>query len=161
MKRKTIPLLLVIFLLSGQTSWALAQQTATGSDWSAVQRIGTDEKVIVKRTDGKEFKGRMIEATDSTLRIDRDGKPFDIPRAEVRQVHVITGKAEKGKWTLIGAGLGAAAGTGIGATKYRSDRDDYGIYIYMGALIGVGAGAVGGLLFGQSKRSRELIYSVN
>ena len=161
MKRKTLPLLLVVFLLSGQASWAVAQQTPTGSNWSAVQRIGTDEKLVVKRKDGKEFKGRMIEATDATLRIDRDGKPFEIPRADVQQVHVITGKAKKGKWTLIGAGIGAAAGTGIGATKYRSDRDDYGIYIYMGALIGVGAGAVGGLLFGQSRRSRELIYSVN
>ena len=161
MKRKTIPLLLVVFLLSGQMSWAVAQQTPTGSAWSAVQRIGTDEKLVVKRTDGKEVKGRMIEATETTLRIDRDGKPFDIPRSDVRQVHVITGKAEKAKWALIGAGIGGATGTGIGATKYRSDRDDYGIYIYMGTLIGVGAGAVGGLLFGQSRRSRELIYSVN
>ncbi len=161
MKRKTLPLLLVVFLLSGQTSWTIAQQTSTGSDWSAVQRIGTDEKLVVKRTDGKEFKGRMIEATDATLTIDRDGKPFGIPRADVRRVHVISGKAEKGKWALIGAGLGAAAGTGIGATKYRSDRDDYGIYIYMGALIGVGAGAAGGLLFGQSRRDRKLVYSIN
>jgi hypothetical protein len=62
---------------------------------------------------------------------------------------------------LIGAGVGAAAGTGIGATKYRSDRDDYEIYIYMGALIGVGAGAVSGLIIGQSKRDRKLIYSTN
>jgi len=161
MKRKTLPLLLVIFLLSGQTSWAGAQQTATGSDWSAVQRVGTDEKLVVKRNDGKEFKGRMIEASETTLTIDRDGKPFSIPRNEVRRVQVISGKAEKGKWALIGAGVGAAAGTGIGATKYRSDRDDYGIYIYMGALIGVGAGAVGGLLIGQSKRDRKLIYSTN
>jgi hypothetical protein len=161
MKRKSLPLLLVVFILSGQTSWAVAQQTATGSDWSAVQRIGTDEKLVVKRADGKEFKGRMIEATETTLNIDRDGKPFGIPRAEVRRVHVISGKAEKGKWTLIGAGVGAAAGTGIGATKYRSDRDDYGIYVYMGALIGVGAGAVSGLLIGQSKRDRKLVYSTN
>jgi len=161
MKHKTLPLLLVVFLLSGHTSWTFAQQTATGSDWSAVQRIGTDEKLVVKRKDGKEFKGRMIEATETTLRIDRDGKPFDIPRVDVRRVQVISGKAEKGKWTLIGAGIGGAVGTGIGASKYRSDRDDYGIYVYMGALIGVGAGAVGGLLFGQSKRDRELVYSVN
>lgn len=161
MKRKTLPLLIVVFLLSGQTSWALAQQTPTGRDWSAVQRIGTDEKLVVKKTDGKEVKGRMIEASDTTLRIDRDGKPFDIPRPEVRQVHVIAGKAEKGKWALIGAGIGGGVGTGIGAAKYRSDRDDYGIYVYMGALIGIGAGAVGGLLFGQSKRERELVYSIN
>jgi ABC-type nitrate/sulfonate/bicarbonate transport system permease component len=46
----------------------------------------------------------------------------------------------------------------VGATKYRADRDDYGIYIYMGTLIGTGVGAVSGLLFGQSRRSRDLVY---
>jgi hypothetical protein len=161
MKRKLFSLLLVVLFLSSQTSWALAQQTPTGSDWSAVQRIGTDERLVVKKTDGKEVKGRMIEATDTTLRIDRDGKPFDIPRNEVRQVQLISGKAEKGKWALIGAGIGGGVGTGIGGAKYRSDRDDYGIYVYMGALIGIGAGAVGGLLFGQSRRDRKLVYSIN
>lgn len=161
MKRKALPLLVIIFLLSGQMSWAVAQQTPTGSDWSAVQRIGTDEKLIVKKTDGKQVKGRMIEATDTTLRIDRDGKPFEIARTDVRQVQLISGKAEKGKWALIGAGIGGGVGTGIGAAKYRSDRDDYGIYVYMGALIGLGAGAVGGLLFGQSRRERNLVYSIN
>ena len=161
MKRKILPLLILVFLLSGQTSWTVAQQTPTGRDWSAVQRIGTDERLVVKKTDSKEVKGRMIEASDTTLRIDRDGKPVEIPRADVRQVHVITGKAEKGKWALIGAGIGAGVGTGIGATKYRSDRDDYHIYVYMGALIGVGAGAVGGLIFGHSRRERELVYSIN
>lgn len=161
MKRNTLPLLLVLFLFSGQTSWAVAQQTASSNEWSAVQQIGTDEKLVVKRKDGKEFRGRMIEATDTTLRIDRDGKPFEIARTDVRQVQTISGKAEKGKWALIGAGIGGAAGTGIGASKYRSDRDDYGIYVYMGALIGVGAGAVGGLLFGQSRRDRKLVYFSN
>lgn len=161
MKRRILPLLAAIFLLSGQIPWAVAQQTPTGSNWSAVQSIGTDERLVVKKTDGKEVKGRMIEATETTLRIDRDGKPFEISRTDVRQVQVISGKAEKGKWTLIGAGIGAGVGTGIGATKYRSDRDDYGIYVYMGTLIGVGAGAVGGLLFGQSRRERKLVYSIN
>jgi hypothetical protein len=159
MKRKSLPLLLVVLLDSSQTSWAAI--TDPSSDWSAVQQIRTDEKLVVKKKDGKEFKGRMIEATETTLTIDRDGKPFGIQRDEVRRVHVISGKAEKAKWALIGAGVGGAVGTGIGAGKYRSDRDDYEIYIYMGALIGVGAGAVGGLLFGQNKRHRKLIYSVD
>lgn len=160
MKRKSLPLLLVVFLVASQTSWAAVEEPSL-SDWSAVQQIRTDEKLVVKKKDGKEFKGRMIDASETTLRIDRDGKPFEIPRAEVRRVHVISGKAEKGKWALIGAGVGAGVGTGIGAGKYRSDRDDYEIYIYMGALIGVGAGAVGGLLFGQSRRDRKLVYSVD
>jgi hypothetical protein len=161
MKCKSLPLLLVVFLVSAQTSWAVMQPETALNDWSNVQQIRTDEKLVVKRKDGKEFKGRMIEASETTLRIDRDGKSFEIPRAEVRRVEVISGKAEKGKWALIGAGIGAAAGTGIGAGKYRSDRDDYEIYIYMGALIGVGAGAVGGLLFGQSRRDRKLVYSTD
>ncbi len=159
MKRKTLPLLLVVFLVSGQTSWTIAQQSE--NSWTSVQRIGTDEKVVVKKRDGKELKGRMIEATEATLTIDRDGKPLGIPRGDVRSVHVITGQAEKGKWALIGAGLGGAAGSGIGAIKYSPDSDDSEIYIGMGLLLGVGAGAVSGLLFGRSKRKRELVYAVD
>src|SRR5688500_20383833 len=110
MKRKTLPLIVVVFLLSGQMSWGVAQQAATGSDWAAVQRIGTDEKLVAKKTDGKEVKGRMIEATDTTLRIDRDGKPFEMTRTEVRQVHAIAGKAARAKWASIGAGIGGRVG---------------------------------------------------
>jgi hypothetical protein len=79
----------------------------------------------------------------------------------VRQIYVTTGRAEKGKWSAIGAGIGAGAGTGIGAIKYSPDSDDSGIYVTMGLLIGTGVGAVSGLLFGQSKRSRELVYNGN
>lgn len=160
MRHKILPLLLVVFLVSTQTSWAVAQ-TGSFDNWTRVQQIGVDQKLVVKRKDGKEFKGRMIEASETTLTIDRDGKPFGIPRGEVRRVELITGKAEKGKWALIGAGIGGATGTGIGAVKYSPDSDDSEIYIAMGLLIGAGAGAVGGLLFGQSKRNRVLVYSVN
>src|SRR5688500_17444247 len=124
MKRKSLPLLLIVFLISGQTSWAVAQQTGPSDNWSAVQQIGTDEKIVVKRKDGKEFKRRMIEESDTTLRIDRDGKPLEVPRAEVRRVHVITGKAAKGKWALIGAGIGAGAVAWIGYAKYSPNVDD-------------------------------------
>ena len=157
MKSKSVSLLLVLLFLSSYSPLALAQQ-ASSNDWAVVQQLKTNEKLVVKKKDGKELKGEMIEASDSALTIDRDGKPLSIPRSDVRQVYVIEGKAEKGKWALIGAGIGAGAGTGIGATKYRSDRDDYGIYIYMGTLIGTGVGAVSGLLFGQSRRSRVMVY---
>lgn len=161
MKHKTLPLLLVVFLFSGQTSWTIAQQSGNTNSWTSVQRIGTDEKILVKRKDGKEIKGRMIEASETTLTIDRDGKPFAIARDDVRRVHVITGKAEKGKWALIGAGIGGAAGSGIGAVKYSPNVDDSELYIGMGLLLGVGAGAVSGMLFGRGKRKRELVYAVD
>lgn len=100
----------------------------------------------------------MIEASETSLTIDRDGKPLSIPRNEVRQVYVISGQAKKGKWALIGAGIGAGAGTGIGAVKYSPDSDDSEIWIGMGLLIGTGVSAVSGMLFGQSRRTRVMVF---
>lgn len=158
---KLIPLVLILALLSTHAPLALAQQSTATNNWSAVQQLKTNERLVVKQKNGKELKGLMIEATDNTLTIDRDGKPLSIPRADVRRVEVVEGKAAKGKWALVGAGIGAGAGTGIGYTKYSPDSDDSEIYIGMGLLIGAGAGAVGGLLFGQSRRKRVTVYSVD
>lgn len=157
MKHKPVTVLLALLLLTSYSPLVFSQQAAS-NNWSVVQQIKANEDIIVRRMDGKQFKGEMIEASDTSLTIDRDGKPFSIPRSDVRQVYVISGKAQKGKWALIGAGIGAGAGTGIGATKYDSNKDDYEIYIYMGTLIGTGVGAVSGLLFGQTRRNRTMVY---
>ena len=161
MKRKTLPLLLVLLLLSSHTPLAFSQQAPSLSDWAAVQQIKTNQRLFVRQKNGKEIKGRMIEATDTALTLDRDGKPFSIARGDVRQVHVVSGTAQKGKWALIGAGIGAGAGAGIGYAKYSPNSDDSEIYIPIGLLIGAGSGALGGMLFGQSTRKRELVYAAN
>lgn len=158
MRIKPLSLCLVFALWASQLPVAFGQQ-ANSNDWSAVQQIQTNAKLIVKQKNGKEIKGSMIEADDTTLTIDRDGKPFAIARTDVREVSIRTGKAQKGKWAAIGAGIGAGAGVGIGFTKYRSNWDDYEIYPVMGLLIGTGVGAVSGFVFGQSRRKRELVYS--
>src|SRR5678816_365561 len=161
MKHKTLPLLLVLVLLSSHAPLAFSQQTASLSEWTAVQHIKTNERLLVRQKNGKEIKGEMIEASDTALTIDRDGKPFSIARADVRQVHVVSGTAKKGKWALIGAGIGAGAGAGIGAAKYSDSVDDSQIYIPVGLIIGAGSGALGGLLFGATTRKRELVYAAN
>jgi hypothetical protein len=158
MRHKLLTLLLVPVLLSTNAPLVFSQQT---NNWSTVQALKTNEKLVVKQKDGREFKGEMIEASDTTLTIDRDGKPFSIARADVRNVHVIAGKAKKGKWALIGAGIGAGTGTAIGAAKYSPESDDSEIYAVIGLLIGAGTGAVGGLIFGQTRRNRTLVYATN
>ena len=157
MKHKSLPVILILLLVSCYSPLAFAQ-TASSNDWAVVQRLKTDEKLVVKQKDGKQVKGRMIEATDTTLTIDRDGKPTSIARADVRQVSVIEGKAQKGKWALIGAGIGAGAGAGVGAIKYSPDSDDSELWIPVGLMFGTGIGAVGGLLFGTSTRKRVMVY---
>jgi hypothetical protein len=158
MKQNILSLVLVLFLSAAQAPLAFCQSSSF-NDWGGVQRLRTNEKLVIKQKDGKEIKGGMIEATDTALTIDRDGKPLSIPRADVRQVHVIEGKAQKGKWAAIGAGVGAGAGAGIGAIKYSPDSDDSELFIAVGLMIGAGAGAVTGMLFGQSNRKRVLVYS--
>ena len=160
MKSKIVPLLLVLLLLSTHAPLAFSQSPSL-SEWASVQRIRTNERLFVRQQNGKEIKGRMIEASDTALTIDRDGKPFSIARGDVRQVYVVSGTAQKGKWALIGAGIGAGTGAGIGYAKYSPNSDDSEIYIYMGLLIGAGSGALGGMLFGQSTRKRELVYAAN
>ena len=158
MRIKPLSLCLVFAIWFSQVPVSFSQQ-ASSNNWSAVQQIRTNAKLIVKQKNGKEIKGSMIEANENTLTIDRDGKPFAIARADVREVSVSTSKAAKGKWAAIGAGIGAGAGAGIGFTKYRSNWDDYEIYPVMGLLIGTGVGAVSGFMFGQTRRKRELVYS--
>ena len=157
MKHKPISLLVALLLLASQTPLALAQR-ASSNDWAVVQQIRTSADLVVKKMDGRQVKGEMIEASDTTLTIDDDGKPVSIARTDVRQVYVIEGKAKKGKWAWIGTGIGAGAGAAIGAAKYSDAVDDSFIYVPMGMLIGSGIGAVGGLVFGASKRQRVMVY---
>ncbi len=156
MKLRTLPVILVLLLLSSHAPLAFAQ--ASSNDWTVVQQIKTNEKILVKQKNGREVKGSMIEANDTTLTIDRDGKPFSVPRADVRQVYVIEGKAQKGKWALIGAGIGAGVGAAIGAAKYSSRVDDSELWIPVGLMFGTAGGAVGGLLFGTSTRKRVMVF---
>ena len=158
MKTKAFSFLMSVALLLAQSSVALVQAQGSLQNWSAVQAVGVDERLIVKQKDGKTIEGKMIEANDTNLSLTRNGKVVNISRDSISTIQHSRGKAAKGKWAAIGAGIGAGAGTGIGAIKYDPNKDDYQIYIYMGTLIGTGVGAVSGLLFGQTRRNRTMVY---
>ena len=62
MKRKPVTLVLVLLLLSSQTPLIFAQQ-ASSNNWAVVQQIRASEDLVVRKMDGKQVKGEMIEAT--------------------------------------------------------------------------------------------------
>jgi hypothetical protein len=158
MKTKLFSLLLAGMLFMAQWPVALVQAQGSLHDWSVVQAVTTDERLIVKQKNGKTIEGRMIEASETNLTLACNSKVVNIPRADILEIQQSKGKAAKGRWALIGTGIGAAAGAGIGGAKASSIIDDGEIYILAGAVIGAGVGAVGGALFGASRRQRELIY---
>lgn len=161
MKTKIFSLLMLVAFFLAQSSVVLVQAQGSSTNWSAVQAVGVDERLIVKQKDGKTIEGKMIEANDTNLSLSRSGKVVNISRDSISQIQHSRGKAQKGKWAAIGAGIGAGTGAGIGGIKTRDSFDDGEIYVVAGTVIGAGAGAVGGLIFGASRRSRELIYQSN
>jgi hypothetical protein len=156
MKTRILSMLLAAAMFACQVPAAIAQRSL--HDWSGVQAVAADDVLIVKQKDGKTIEGKMIEASETNLTLSRNSNVVNISRDSIREIHHSKGKANKGKWALIGTGIGAAVGAGIGATKLTSDEDSQ-IYVTGGLLIGAGVGAVSGLLFGASRRQRTLIYT--
>jgi hypothetical protein len=156
MKTKVLSIMLMATLFLAQFPLAMAQGTASG--WAAVQAMPADERLIVKQKDGTTVEGRMIEASATNLTLSRNSKVVNISRDNIQQIQHSTGKAKKGKWALIGAGIGGATGAAIGASKVSPSRDDSEIWLPIGLAFGSGIGAVSGLLFGASRRQRTLIY---
>jgi len=136
---------------------ALGQRPAVG-DWSAVQSLSPDEQIVVSLKSGKEVKGKFLDAAGHGVTILRKGKHESFAKDTVAQIHHVKGKAKKGQWALIGAGIGAGTGFGIGQAKNSPPVDDGGIYPVMGTIIGASIGAASGFLFGETRRNRVLIY---
>ena len=128
------------------------------NDWSHVQSVAADESLSIKLKDGHKVSGKFSSANDSELTIIRKGKQQVVTKDTISEIYLLQRKAEKGKYAAIGAGIGAAAGGGIGAVKASHTSDDGGIYTVVGLAFGTGFGALGGLLFGAAKRKHVLIY---
>ena len=155
MKTKLISMMIAATLLTLQSGVALAQ----GRSWAAVQAVPADDRLIVKQKDGRTVEGKMIEANDTNLTLTRNQQVVNIARDNIAQVEHSVGKAKKGKWALIGAGVGGAAGAGIGLAKSNSLIDDGEIYIPVLTIFGAGIGAGVGAIFGATRRKREVIYT--
>jgi small nuclear ribonucleoprotein (snRNP)-like protein len=159
--RRTIALLnilLAVALIYSPVA-AAAQQSASSGDWGSVKAMPQGAELSIKLKDGQTVRGKLTSVTDTALSITgKNNRTETLDRNNISEVYQLRRKAEKGKYALIGAGVGAAIGGGIGVAKESSESDDSEILTVVGVLLGAGIGAVGGLLFGQGKRKRILIY---
>lgn len=149
-----IVIALVIGLLT-QTPVAFAQQRTVTDDWAAVKAVAPNDKLVIKLKDGKSVKGELSAVTEQELTIHRKNKSVTHSRDQIAQVYRVAGKPAKGKYALIGAGVGAAVGAGIGQSQVEPDAE---IHLMMGFLLGTGIGALVGMGWGASKRREVLIY---
>src|ERR1051325_4379555 len=127
-------------------------------DWAAVQALTPSDEIVITLKTEKEVKGKFLDAGAAEVSIERKGKRESVAKDTIAQIHLVKGKAKKGQWVAIGAGIGAGTGFGIGQAKNSPPVDDGEIYPVMGTIIGAGVGAATGYVFGISRRKRELIY---
>jgi len=149
-------LVAVALFISVLTPSVFAQQMVF-DDWTAVQSLTPSDQIVITLKTEKEVKGKFLDAGAGEVSIERKGKREAVAKDTISQIHLIKGKAGKGKWALIGAGVGAGTGFAIGQSKNHGG-DDQDIYPIVGALLGTGIGAATGYVFGISRRKRQLIY---
>ena len=117
-KRSLTAFIVATSLVLSLAPVALAQQPAMG-DWSVVQSLSPDEQIVISLKSGKEVKGKFLDAAGNELTVLRKGKHESFAKDTVAQIHHVKGKAKKGQWALIGAGIGAAAGFLFGETRRK------------------------------------------
>lgn len=158
--RRTIALLnifLAIALIYSPV--AAAQQSVSSGEWDSVKAVPQGNELIIKLKDGQTVRGKLTSVTDTALSITgKKNRTETLDRNDVSEVYQLRRKAEKAKYALIGAGVGAAVGGATGAAKNSPNIDDGEIYTMVGIPLGAGIGALAGLLFGQGRRKRVLIY---
>lgn len=138
---------------------AAAQQSALSVEWGSVKAVPLGDELVLKLKDGQSVRGKLTSVTDTALSMTvKNGNAETFYMNDVFQIYHSRRKSEKAKYALIGAGVGAAVGGGVGAAKNSPNIDDGEIYTMVGVPLGAGIGALVGLLFGQGRRKRVLIY---
>ena len=153
----TVLLLLFSFFLSTVT---VAAQSPNGN-WSRLTSVAAGTKLSVKLKSGKTLNGTLNSISDTTMSLQVKNAPVEVKREDVRTVHELRNKSA-GKAVLIGAAIGAGAGTALGVIADSNDDDTFfevkNEVIAGMAVVGAGIGALAGFFVGRSGSKRVLLY---
>ncbi|MFQ5663782.1 MAG: hypothetical protein ACE5HL_08120 [Terriglobia bacterium] len=127
------------------------------NDWNRLQNLpaGTELRVSLERA--RVFKGKLVSVTDDalTLRATWEGRKT-LSASQIVRIHrlhrdsVLDG-------TLIGLGVGAAAGAILGAAPEPGELTRVGAALFLG-VIGAGIGAATGAAVDYHRVELQLIY---
>lgn len=145
--KRSISALLVILLLS-----ELSFAKSNVHDWNNVRILDIGSTIVVKTKQGEKYEGKIELATASSLSI-----AVTVPRVmrqvidfRVDEIKEVRTKLSRGASTAIGAGIGLGIGIGLGQIADSKDKygEDPGLGKFVGGLLGVLWGAVGGMAIG-------------
>lgn len=139
-----------IVLLSLITSTAIANQKP--GDWKKVKKkIGSPVVVITKT--GQSLDGKLIDATDNSLKVEIQGQTQEVKSDDVQEVRIKkkTG-GNKAAWIGGFCAAGFAIGAAIGKAATPYDDSGWGPFGALGGgMIGAGGGCVIGAVIAGAR----------
>jgi len=123
---------------------ANAQQTKPIAQWANLNRLESGSEIRVGLTGGKTLVGFLQSATPDVVTINGATSQEAIPRQEVKLVS-LKRPGHRGRNTLIGLSIGAAAGLASGAAI---DRNNHGWFQNLGKEFFTPLGAIVGTVVG-------------
>jgi hypothetical protein len=153
---------LICFLWVLYSSSAIAESR---SDWAGLAHsptISADSEIEARTTDNKRYRGRFKAAEDDALVLVTASGEQRFARATVSRV-LVKKRGNRLRHTLIGLGIGAAAGFGLGAAAdARCTGDCIEGKRPLGKEVGTGLGALIGTIIGAALPSggwREVYHA--
>ncbi len=166
---------LLFGLLCHTPAAAIAQAAAPNSvtdPWETVKATPPGTELEVRLDDGKKLKGKLLEASDTALRLSRKDEITELDRATVLKVYRLFPRS--GNFTRFATSTGAALGAGVGVAAGLSSvfrgptfsgpgsrgptlRGPSPRFILL-PLAGAAFGGAGGYAIASRMRSRMLIY---
>jgi hypothetical protein len=130
------------WLLSGSLTAVLLTPTLLGAEvnrsWDTlVAKLKPGSRVVVVQHSGKQAEGNLLNITGETITLRAGDRPLTIQRDEVFRMRVAGTRTKR---SLIGLGVGAAAGVAFGA-NLGSRRHGLSAVAFGGILGGIGAAA--------------------
>ena len=163
MKARTLAIGLIATILLAQPPAALTQgaKTPATDAWDVVKAVPAEAELEVRTKHGKKARGRLLNVTDTTLRLSHKDKIADVDRENILKVYRLLPKSDEFRRLTggIGATVGGGVGLGIGlATNQRRPIGRGSSAAFVLIPVGTALGAIGGYLIGSRQKSRLLIY---
>ena len=144
-KAKVFSLLLVTTIFSV----SLPAQELGEHSWENLQQVRVGQKIEVVDTNLKKLKGTFLSFSDEAISLRVKKQEVGVQRLNVFRVSARE-HSKRLRNTLIGLGIGAAAGAVVGAAAVAGKPRQAGerrLSMVIGTLIGAGAGTVVGAAF--------------
>jgi hypothetical protein len=163
--RSLIVLILLLSLFRYTPTVVLAQAAGSNSvtdPWGTVKATSPGTELEVKLNDGKKLKGRLLEVSDTTLRLSRKDEIIGLDRVNILKVYQLSPRSDGFMRfaTSTGATLGAGVGVAAGLSSLFRGPGFHGPsprFILL-PIAGAALGGIGGRVIAGRLKSRMLIY---